>query len=96
MRRNRRTPDNQRPGHLPVPGTAAMASPVPGSADLVHRRQLEKSVSWSGRERLRCLWYRLRLTVAEMNYATRRLVELQAPWISDPQWHMKTSQPPPR
>ena len=55
--------------------------PVPG--DLVHRRQLEKSVSWSGRERLRCLWYRLRLTVAEMNYATRRTVELQAPWISD-------------
>jgi hypothetical protein len=26
---------------------------------------------------------RLRLTVAEMNYATRRVVELQAPWISD-------------
>jgi hypothetical protein len=62
---------------------AAMASPAPGSADLVHRRQLEQSVSWSGRERLRVLWYRLRLTVAEMNYATRRTVELQAPWISD-------------
>ena len=46
-------------------------------------KQLEKSVSWSGRERLRCLWYRLRLTVAEMNYATRRTVELRAPWISD-------------
>ena len=60
-----------------------MASPVPGPADLVRTRQLEKSVSWSGRERLRCLWYRLRLTVAEMNYATRRTVELQAPWISD-------------
>jgi len=68
------------PGRLPAPGTAAMASAAPGSADLVHRRQLEKSVSWSGRERLRCLWYRLRLTVAEMNYATRRMVELQAPW----------------
>jgi hypothetical protein len=60
-----------------------MASPAPGSADLVPRRKLEKSVSWSGRERLRCLWYRLRLTVAEMNYATRRTVELQAPWISE-------------
>jgi hypothetical protein len=56
-----------------------MASPAPGLGDLVHRRQLEKSVSWSGRERLRCLWYRLRLTVAQMNYATRRTVELQAP-----------------
>jgi hypothetical protein len=31
----------------------------------------------------RCLWYRLRLTAAEMNYATRRMVELQGPWISD-------------
>jgi hypothetical protein len=60
-----------------------MASPAPGSAGLVNKRQLEKSVSWSGRERLRCLWYRLRLTIAEMNYATRRTVELQAPWISD-------------
>ena len=83
MRRNRPTPDHQRLGDLPAPGTAATASPAPGSADPVHRRQLEKSVSWSGRERLRCLWYRLRLTVAEMNYATRRTVELQAPWISD-------------
>ena len=78
MHRNRPTPDHQHPGHLPAPDTAAMASPAPGSADPVHRRQLEKSVSWSGRERLRCLWYRLRLTVAEMNYATRRMAELQA------------------
>jgi hypothetical protein len=42
------------------------------------REQLKKTVSWSTRERLRCLWYRLRLTVAEMNYATRRAVEVQA------------------
>ena len=83
MPRNHPTPDHQHPGHPPAPGTAATASPAPGPADLVHKRQLEKSVSWSGRERLRCLWYRLRLTVAEMNYATRRSVELQAPWISD-------------
>jgi hypothetical protein len=83
MPRKHPTPDHQHPGHLPAPGAAATASPAPGSAELVHKRQLEKSVSWSGRERLRCLWYRLRLTVAEMNYATRRTVELQAPWISD-------------
>ena len=87
MSRNPSTPDQQRPGRLPAPGTAATASPTAGSADTVHRRQLEKSVSWSGRERLRCLWYRLRLTVAEMNSATRRTVELQAPWISDDRWH---------
>jgi hypothetical protein len=65
--------------HQPEPGAPARTGP----ADLVPRRQLEKAVSWSGRERLRCLWYRLRLTVAEMNYATRRMTELQAPWITD-------------
>ena len=43
----------------------------------------DKLVSWTCRERLRFVWYRLRLTVREMNYATRRVVELQAPWISD-------------
>jgi len=83
MPRNHPTPDHRDSSHLSGPGTAATASPAAGSADPIRRRQLEKSVSWSGRERLRCLWYRLRLTVAEMNYATRRTVELQAPWISD-------------
>ena len=83
MPRNHPTPDHRDSSHLSGPGTAATASPAAGSADPIRRRQLEKSVSWSGRERLRCLWYRLRLTVAEMNYATRRMVELQAPWISD-------------
>jgi hypothetical protein len=87
MPRNPPTPDHEHPGGLPAPGMAAIGSPASGSADLVHRRQLEKSVSWSGRERLWCLWYRLRLTVAEMNYATRRIVELQAPWISDDHPH---------
>jgi hypothetical protein len=83
MHRNHPTPDHEHPGRLPAADAAAMAAPAPGPADLVPKRQLEKSVSWSGRERLRYLWYRLRLTVAEMNYATRRMVELQAPWISD-------------
>jgi hypothetical protein len=83
MPRNHPTPDSEDPGGLPASGVAGMPSPAPGPVDLVHSRQLERSVSWSGRERLRCLWYRLRLTVAEMNYATRRMVELQAPWISD-------------
>jgi hypothetical protein len=79
---NPHTPD-EHPGGLPAPDMPAMAGSASAAGDLGHRRQLEKSVSWSGRERLRCLWYRLRLTVAEMNYATRRMVELQAPWISD-------------
>jgi len=88
MHRNHPTPENEHPGRPATPDTAATASPAPGSADLARQRQLEKAVSWSGRERLRCLWYRLRLTVAEMNYATRRIadprmIELQAPLISD-------------
>jgi hypothetical protein len=82
MPRSRPTPDHQYRGHLPAADMAVTGSPA-GSADLVDQRELEKSVSWSGRELLRCLWFRLRLTVAEMNYATRRMVELQAPWISD-------------
>ena len=40
-------------------------------------QRAEELVSWTRRERLRMLWYRLRLTISEMNYATRRLVELQ-------------------
>ena len=55
----------------------------PRSVDAADNRQLEKTISLTGPERLRCLWYRLRLTVAEMNYATRRTVEIQAPWIAD-------------
>jgi hypothetical protein len=77
MHGNPPTPDHEHPRRPPAPGLAAIASPAPGAAGLVSRRQLEKSVSWSSGERLRCLWYRLRLTIAEMNYATRRVVELQ-------------------
>jgi hypothetical protein len=36
--------------------------------------------------RLRELWYRIRLTIQDMNYASRRLVELQAPWSVDKDW----------
>jgi hypothetical protein len=50
---------------------------VPDLNGPVQPRHLKKIGPWTGRERLRFLWYRLRLTVAEMNYATRRLVELQ-------------------
>ena len=69
------------PGRRPETA-ATMASPGPASVAPIDRRQLEKAVSWTGAERLRCLWYRLRLTVGEMNYATRRVVEVQAPWIA--------------
>jgi hypothetical protein len=62
-------------------------SPGSGSVDLADTRQLENTLSWTGPERLRCLWYRLRLTVADMNYATRRVVEIQAPWIAGDRPH---------
>jgi hypothetical protein len=74
--------DRQGAARRPEPGAAAEPGSALGSADLICRRHLEKTVSWTGRERLRCLWYRLRLTVAEVNYATRRTVEVQAPWIT--------------
>ena len=74
--------NRQDPARRPETGAAAEPSPAPGSADLIDQWQLEKMVALTGRERLRCLWCRLRLTVAEMNYATRRLVQLQAPWIA--------------
>ena len=76
------SPNSPRPGPPIPPMRAAIPSSASGSADLTQRRQLEKTVSWTGPERLRCLWYRFRLTVAEMNHATRRTVEVQAPWIS--------------
>jgi hypothetical protein len=83
MFRRQPTADNPRAERLRPPSMAASPGPATGSADPIQRRQLEKSVSWTGRERLRCLWYRLRLTVAEMNYATRPMDELQAPWMSE-------------
>ena len=38
---------------------------------------------------LRRTSHRIRQTVQEMNYATRRLTELQAPWTVDQQWHSR-------
>ena len=43
----------------------------------------------TGGGRLRRTWHRTHLTVAEMNYAARRVVEQQAPWTVDKQWHSR-------
>jgi hypothetical protein len=40
----------------------------------------------AGRGRLREACHRIHLTIQEMNYASRRRLELQAPWIVDEQW----------
>ena len=46
-----------------------------------------ETVASAGSGRLREACHRIRLTVQEMNYASRRVVELQAPWIVDQQRH---------
>jgi hypothetical protein len=61
----------------PETGAAARANAASGSADPAQVRHLEKAGGWTRSERLRFLWYRLRLAVQEMNYASRRMVELQ-------------------
>jgi len=47
------------------------------SAAMHQVQRAEELVTWTRRERIRFLWYRLRLTVREMNSATRRMVELR-------------------
>ena len=39
--------------------------------------------------RLREACHQIHLTIQEMNYAARRVVELQAPWSVDKQWHSR-------
>jgi len=85
MRPRQPTTDNERPGRPHPPGTAGRTGPagVPGRTH--PEAAAGKAVSWTCGERLRCLWYRLRLTAAEMHDAARRMAKPQAPWISDDQ-----------
>ena len=48
-----------------------------------------ETVTFTGRGRVRGAWHRIRLAVAEMNYASRRVVEVQAPWTVDERWHRR-------
>jgi hypothetical protein len=62
------------------------------SAQLTHQVTQPRTTemgTFALRGRLHGVWHRIRLTVAEMNYATRRVVELQAPWTVDEQWHSR-------
>ncbi|HEX9537009.1 MAG TPA: hypothetical protein VGA04_02400 [Streptosporangiaceae bacterium] len=62
------------------------------SALLTHegtQARTTETVAPAGRGRLRRVCHRIRLTVQEMNYASRRVIELQAPWSVDPQWHRR-------
>jgi hypothetical protein len=51
-------------------------------------RTTEPTIS-VGHGRLRRACHRVRMTLAEVNYAARRVVELQAPWSVDRQWHSR-------
>ena len=64
---------------LTGPGIAGAERNAMNYPDMTERgaQRAEELVSWTCGERLRFLWYRLRLTVNEMNHATRRLLELQ-------------------
>jgi hypothetical protein len=62
------------------------------SAQLTHegtRTRTTETAAFTSAGRLQSTWRRLGKTVHEMNYATRRVVELQAPWIVDEQWHSR-------
>jgi hypothetical protein len=53
------------------------------SAQLIHEGTRVRMTQPAGSpvsRRLRSTWHQIRLTVAEMNYAARRVVEIQAPW----------------
>ena len=47
---------------------------------------MDPVIDWTGSERLRIGWYQLRLAVQEMNYASRRLVEVQCAVTSAAPW----------
>ena len=62
------------------------------SAQLTHEATQPRTTeptAPAGRGRLREACHRIHLTIQEMNYASRRVTELQAPWIVDEQWHSR-------
>ena len=59
------------------------------TAQLTHKGTRATVMQPAGFGRLRGAWYRIRFTVQEMNYASRRVVEVQAPWSVDKRWHSR-------
>ena len=62
------------------------------SAQLTHegtQASTTEPATPAGRGRLREACHRIRLALQEMNYAARRVVEVQAPWTVDEQWHSR-------
>jgi hypothetical protein len=78
-------------GHLPHQGADATTplqskSPAGGTATMTapaeHVDNQGVDTVMTGASSRRSLWQSLRQTVAEMNYASRRIVEVQTPWIA--------------
>jgi hypothetical protein len=65
------------------------------SAQLTRQATQDRTAEPSGpaapaaRKPLREACHRILLTIQEMNYASRRVLELQAPWIVDDQWYRR-------
>jgi hypothetical protein len=77
MHPNHPTPENARTDRRPAQAEPPATIPATSPTAPLRPRHWEKTGGWTRRERLRILWYRLRLTVQEMNYATLRMVEVQ-------------------
>jgi hypothetical protein len=61
------------------------------SAQLTHQGiQVRTNGPAAGRQGwFRAAWLRIRGSLRDMNYASRRVVEVQAPWSVDSQWHRR-------
>ncbi len=62
------------------------------TAPLIHegtQAETTQPATPAGRGRIRETCHRIHQAIQEMNYASRRVVELQAPWSVDPQWHRR-------
>jgi hypothetical protein len=60
------------------------------SAQLTHKETQARTTepaATGGHGRLREAYHRIRLAMEEMSYGSRRIVERQAPWTVDPDWH---------
>jgi hypothetical protein len=49
----------------------------------------KQTASEAGHGRLRAAWRQIRYAAAEINHASHRVVEWQAPWIVDARWHSR-------
>ena len=62
------------------------------TAQLTHegtQAQTAEPATLAGRGRLREACHRIHVAIREMNYASRRVIEIQAPWSVDKQWHSR-------